>query len=97
MAQVNITPEAHFDLDIIAELIARDNLERALSFTYEIQEACYELADHPERFALLKGHETEKVRRRVFGNYLIVYRINDADVDVLRIVHGSMELNEVNW
>jgi len=95
MARVKITPEAHFDLETIAEIIARDNLERALSFTYELEEACYELADHPERFALLKGHETEKVRRRVFGNYLIIYRMNETDVDVLRIVNSVMDLNEV--
>ncbi len=95
MARVKITPEAHFDLETIAEVIARDDLERALSFTYELEEACYELVDHPERFALLKGHETEKVRWRVFGNYLIIYRVNNGDVEVLRIVNGAMDLNEV--
>ncbi len=97
MARVNITPEAHFDLETIAEMIARDNLERALSFTYELQEACFDLADHPERFALLSSHEEQGVRRRVFGNYLIIYRMSNGDVEVLRIVNGAIDLNEVLW
>jgi toxin ParE1/3/4 len=39
----------------------------------------------------LPGYEDKGIRRRVHGNYLIFYRIAEAGVEVLRILHGAQD------
>jgi plasmid stabilization system protein ParE len=88
---VSLTVEAERDLEAIGDFIARDNPARALSFVRELRAACLGLAEFPARFALVPRYETEGVRHRVHGNYLIFYRVGDGTVDVLHILHGAMD------
>ena len=88
---VRLTAEAERDLEAIGDHIAADYPARALSFLAELRAACLGLADFPERFALVPRYEAEGVRHRVHGNYLIFYRVGEARVDVLHILHGAMD------
>jgi plasmid stabilization system protein ParE len=92
---VVIADEAAGDLERIGDYIARDNPARALSFVRELRECCERLEEKPERFPLAPRHESSGVRRRVYGNYLIFYRVGTATIDVLHVLHGAIDYEPV--
>jgi toxin ParE1/3/4 len=90
-----ITEPAEADIDEILFYIAEDNLKAALS-VYDRLLHCFEmLAQTPKA-----GRERKELRHdaRSFpeGNYLIIYRIiNSNDVEILRVLHGARDLDEI--
>ena len=57
----------------------------------ELHSACVEIADMPHAFVELPLPRLTGVRRRLFGNYLILDRIEDSTVQVMRILHGARD------
>ena len=88
---VHLSAEAERDLEHIGDWIARDNPARAVTFIEEIQRACLDPAVFPERFPLVPRYESQRVRHRAKGNYLIFYRVEPARVVVLHVLHGAMD------
>ncbi|ALM54289.1 type II toxin-antitoxin system RelE/ParE family toxin [Halomonas huangheensis] len=86
-----LTAEAESDLEQLGDYIAQDNPSRALSFVLELHDKCLSLADAPLGFPLVARFEHHGIRRRPHGNYLIFYRIDAERVNVVHILHGSME------
>ncbi|HEX8168534.1 MAG TPA: type II toxin-antitoxin system RelE/ParE family toxin [Beijerinckiaceae bacterium] len=89
--KVIITTAAHADLTAIGEFIERDNPVRAASFVDELTSRCEDLADSPQRYPLLPRHAADGIRRRVYRGYLIIYRIRNDVIEVLRVVHGARD------
>ena len=89
--KVRFAAEAETDLERIADHIAQDNPERALSFIQELREACAGLAEFPHRFPLVAGYAEFGIRYQVRGNYLIFYRAEAGGVTVLHVLHGAMD------
>jgi toxin ParE1/3/4 len=81
------------DLDDIAEYIARDNPQRALSFIDELRERCTLLTAFPEN-APLRRDIAEGIRLVPFGRYLILYSVGDDAVLVERVLHGARDIPE---
>ena len=79
------------DLIAIGRYIAKDSPARAETFVQELEQTCLELADAPHAFALLSHRENKDVRRRVYGNYLIFYRVGVDRIDVIHILHGARD------
>src|SRR5688572_6857239 len=48
------------------------------------------------QYAVVEGYEREGVRRRNIRTWAIFYRERDAYVDIIRIVHGGRDVNELN-
>jgi len=92
---VVITAEAEADLERIGDFIANVNPTRAISFVRELRECCEGLAKMPKRFQLVPRHEQANVRRRVHGNYLIFYRIGTETIDVLHVLYGAMDYEQL--
>jgi toxin ParE1/3/4 len=69
--------------------IAQDSPERAVTFRDRLLAEAESLARLPFRGRLLKGHP--QVRRILCGDYLILYRVHEAErvVEVLRFWHGA--------
>lgn len=88
---VVLTQEAEADLDRIGDFIARDNPSRATAFVKELTSQCTGLADLPKRFPLVPRYKHLGVRRRVHGQYLIFYRIERGQIEILKIVHGAID------
>jgi toxin ParE1/3/4 len=90
-----ITEPAEVDIDEVLFYIAEDNLKAAL-LVYDRLLHCFEmLAQTPKA-----GRERKEFRHdaRSFpeGNYLIIYRILFSnDVEVLRVLHGARDLDEI--
>ena len=93
-----VKPEADQDLDCHADHLAREaSVEIALRFYAEAHETFTLLAGHPNIGwpARLKHPQLESLRVfRVSGfeRKLILYRPFTAGVDILRVVHGSRDL-----
>ena len=68
--------------------------QRALSFIFVLRDKCLDLAPAPLAFALVRRYEGLGVRRRVHGNYLIFYRVDEKEVIVLHVLHGAMDFAE---
>jgi len=92
---VHLTAEAEYDLETISDYIARDNPARALSFLHELRSKCLGLAEMPERFPLVPRYEAAGLRRRVYGNYLIFYRVEREKVVIVHILHGAQNYNAI--
>jgi toxin ParE1/3/4 len=88
---VVLTGEAEADLERIGDHIAQDDPVRAVTFVRELRRRCERLADAPKAFPLVPRYEKTGVRRRVYGNYLIFYRIGSRTIDVIHILHGAMD------
>ncbi len=83
--------EAENDLEQIADYIARDNPQRALSFIRELRSKCEDLVDNPNGYSLVPRYEHHGIRRRVHGNYLIFYRVESAKVVIIHLLHGATD------
>jgi toxin ParE1/3/4 len=87
-------PLAELDLLEIWDYIADDSLDRADDFLDRIDEKLCLLASHPgmgrQREELLPGLQSFPV-----GNYIVFYRAIEGGIDVIRILHGSRDIEEM--
>ena len=88
---VHLSAQTERDLEHIGDWIARDNPARAVTFIEEIQRACSDLIAFPEQFPLLPRYESQGVRHRAKGNYLIFYRLEPGKVVILHVLHGARD------
>ncbi|MBK5960626.1 plasmid stabilization protein [Rhodoplanes elegans] len=93
--KVVVTAAALADLVEIGRAIAGDNPERAESFVAELYDRCRQLASSPRAFPLIPHWEDRGIRRRTHGNYLIFYRIEDDEVQVLHVLHGARDYTSI--
>ncbi len=91
MAQAIFTTQADEDVLLVWNYIARDSTRNADAFFDTLKERCQLLADTPQmgRTRLELGAE---VRSWPLGNYVIFYRIVEAGVEVLRVLHGARDI-----
>jgi len=89
--RLQLTALAEADLLGIGRHIALDNPDRAVSFVGELEMACISLRDNPLLHPVIRRRRGYEIRRRVHGNYLILYTITARDIVVLRVVHGAMD------
>ena len=88
---VELTFEAERDIEEIADYIARDKPQRALSFVEELRAKCLDLVHAPHGYPLVPRYESHGVRRRIHGAYLIFFQVKEDKVIVLHVLHGAMD------
>lgn len=93
--RVLLSAEAERDLEAIADYIAADNPQRAVTLLREMREQCLGLSEMPERFPLVPRYEAIGVRRRLHGQYLIFYRVAGDAVIILHVLHGAQDYEAV--
>jgi toxin ParE1/3/4 len=92
MAVVRFSPQARQDLQDIFHYIAADNPHRALSFTYELEEACHTRARLPR-----SGKQEPDLRPGILwfahAGYVFYYRAlpDGPGIRVLRVFHGARD------
>ncbi|PSJ58297.1 type II toxin-antitoxin system RelE/ParE family toxin [Pseudaminobacter soli (ex Li et al. 2025)] len=89
--RVIFTDAAEMELEAIGDYVALESPARALGLVRELRERCLGLSDMPKRFPLLQRYRTSGIRRRVHGNYLIFYRVENDAVQIIHILHGAMD------
>ena len=89
--RVVLSAAAKRDLIEIGDFIARDNPVRAGTFVDELLDRCHDLADQPRAYPLVPRYEHWDIRRRVYRNYLIFYRVTEEQVEVIHVLHGARD------
>lgn len=92
--KVVITHAAAADLESIGDRIAARSPARAISYIDELRRRCAQIAELPHA-GPPRSQWGEGIRIVIHGPYLIVYRIVGDIVQVLRIVHGARDLNQL--
>ena len=90
--RVVITAAAKADLLAIRRYIEADNPNRAVSFVEELLDRCLALADTPRAYPLVPRYERFGIRRCVHGNYLIFYRLQPEQIEVIHVLQGARDI-----
>lgn len=89
--KVVITAAAKADLLAIRRYIEADNPSRAVSFVEELLDRCLALADTPRAYPLVPRYERYGIRRCVHGDYLIFYRLQPEQIEVIHVLQGARD------
>jgi len=89
--KVIFSAQARGGLRDIGVYIAKENRGRAATFVRELQKKALALADTPYAFPLIPRHEHHGIRRRIHGNYLILYRVDDERISIIHILHAARD------
>ncbi len=92
MSRCVFSPDALADLEEIGDFIARDNPRRALTFVQELRARCRALAAMPYS-GRARPELRPELRSRAVGAYLILYRPAAGGVEIVRIMHGSRDID----
>ena len=87
-------PEAENDLEEIWWFIAQDSPDNFDRFLDRIQETCLTLTDFPKLGVSCEELKTD-LRSRPVGNYLIIYFPLEDGVDIVRVLHGSRDIERL--
>ena len=89
--EVFITEPAEAELEDIGNFIAADNPLRADSFVDELVERCLGLAEHSSRYPVVTVWRQREIRRCPYGDYVILYSIAGATLEINHIVHSARD------
>ncbi|WP_443747737.1 type II toxin-antitoxin system RelE/ParE family toxin [Asticcacaulis solisilvae] len=89
--KVVITGTAEADLVAIADFIALDSPRRAVTFVRELLKAALGLGDYPTAYPFVPRYEGRGIRRRPYGNYLILYAVRHDSIVVQRILNAAQD------
>ena len=92
MPSYSLSPEAKKDLlNILAYTQKEWGNQQAQKYIDALEKRCDELAQRPhtgrERPEIKSGY-----RSLTEGNHVIFYRVGDSGIDILRILHGRMDI-----
>ena len=94
MGKFRLSRAAKRDVSDIVEYIALDNIDSALGIEDQLVQTFRRLADNPligrERSDLIHGSRSFPV-----GAYLVIYRVWAGEVAIVRVVHGSRDLESL--
>ncbi|WP_295400679.1 type II toxin-antitoxin system RelE/ParE family toxin [uncultured Thiocystis sp.] len=89
--RVIFSPLAERDLEDIGDYIARDNPRRALSFVIELRRQCAKIATAPQAYRP-RSELGDGIRSCAHGNYVIFFHETRMGLGIVRILHGSMDI-----
>jgi toxin ParE1/3/4 len=90
--KVSWSPLAIDRVSEIAEYIARDNPGAAKSWADTVFEKVASLKSHPESGRVVPEVNNRAIRELIYGNYRIVYRVEEKRVSILTVRHGKQIL-----
>jgi toxin ParE1/3/4 len=88
------TPSAELDLQEIWNYVADDNLDAADKLVLGLAETCALLARRPE-IGRTRPDLGPDLRSFTHRHYLILYRVTEDAVEIIRIVHGARNLPDL--
>jgi toxin ParE1/3/4 len=89
--RVELSASALHDLECIGDYIAQDSPQQAKSFVKKLRGQCTRVANTPLAFRLRTELGTN-IRSSAYGNYVIFFYADDNVLRILRILHGSMDI-----
>jgi len=92
MRPVRFAAAAAADLDHIFRWAATDSPAAAEKIVDDIEAACFELAQFPERYPVRARPRGRQLRRRPLGRHNIYYEVTRSEVAIVRIIHSAREI-----
>jgi len=89
LAQINWTLQALDDIGAICLFIARDAPSIAEVYAQKLFDAVDRLEMFPLSGRVVPEFEIEDIREVIFGNYRIIYQIQDEVVNILTVHHAA--------
>jgi len=89
--RVDLTVTAEADTAAIWDYIAQDNPDAATAFILRLEDQIASLENFPERCPLIPENNLMGTAycHLLWGNYRTIFKIMDAKVIILRVVHGA--------
>lgn len=94
MRSLRITATASRDLDEICDYFLERSVDAGDRFVRTFNKKCKHLATFPS-VGKLYPHLRPGLRGLLLMDYIIFYRVVDNDVEILRVVSGYQDLQEV--
>jgi toxin ParE1/3/4 len=85
---------ADHDIEEIAVYITQDNPYAAIRWIDALEKKINALGDMPS-IGSLRSDIKADLRSWAFGNYLILYREVESGVEILRILHGARQWEDL--
>lgn len=96
MVEINWTDQALFDIENIAEYIAKDSPFYASVQVQRFFDAAELLRSQSEAGRIVPEIKNPHIREIILGNYRIIYRIvSSLRIDVLTVHHSSRLINDL--
>jgi len=76
----------------IAEYIAMDNPSAAENWVDAVFKKVEELKRFPESGRIVPETDNKSIRELIYGNYRIIYRIEERRLSILTVRHGKQVL-----
>ncbi len=96
MAFFVLRPLAQEDLAQTYSYILQTNLEQAEQWLEGVENQCQILAEMPT-MGRARLELPGNVRSFVFARYVIFYRPNADGVEIVRVLHGSRDLGQIDF
>jgi toxin ParE1/3/4 len=91
-----LRPLAQEDLAQTYSYILQTSLEQAEQWLERIENQCQILAEMPT-MGRVRSELPGNVRSFVFARYVIFYRPNADGVEIVRVLHGSRDLGQIDF
>lgn len=97
MIRINVFSVAEADMIQIYDYIALDNQLEALKMVERFEKAFAQLSEFPESGNLITDKRLRKkgYRKLIVGNYIIIYRQTETEVQVLHVKNGAMRYSDL--
>ena len=82
--------------DDISNFIAEDSLKEAIKWLKQLFIEVDRFEIFPELGRLVPNFNDEYLREIIFGNYRIIYEVNNNAIEILTIWHSRKPLNKEN-
>jgi toxin ParE1/3/4 len=89
-----LRPQTEADIEAIALYIAEDNPSAAKRWYDDIQLRCQRIGEMPG-IGVARPEVRPELRSFPVGNYLVLYRQIDEGVEIVRVVHGARQWEDL--
>ena len=89
-----LRPQAEADIEAIALYIAEDNPSAARRWYEDIYRRCQRIGEKPG-IGVARPEVRPELRSFPIGNYLILYRQTDEGAEIVRVVHGARQWEDL--
>ena len=95
MNKVIFSPEAVKDFEDIWLYIAQGSLDRADNFVDTLRDFCREDLALSPKIGSGREYLSRDLLALPFKNYMIYYRCRSAQVEIVRVLHGSRDMGTI--
>jgi len=90
--KVHWTDTAQKHLEAIHTYISQNSPEYAKRMVDRLTRHSQQISLHPKSGRIIPEFEIDKIREVIEGPYRIIYHIKSAQIDVLAVIYGAMDV-----